>query len=144
MRGMSPLSCGSHRGGIVANMCRARGPNASGPFSHCSSPKLPHGVVVSLDLQRAEHRVGHLVAAAMDDFAMRSCALTRHPTFTLHELQRARHVGMMRNAFGQKGCAICRSRFRNVVSALCASGLSSKTACRNLMTAPPCTCARSW
>ena len=30
--GMSPLSCGCHRSGIIAYMCRARGPNASGPF----------------------------------------------------------------------------------------------------------------
>ena len=126
MCGMSPLSCGCHRSGIIANMCRARGPNASGLFSHCSSPKLPHGVVVSLDLQRAEHRVRHLVAAAVDDFAMCSCALTRHPTFTLHELQRARQVEMMRNAFRQTGCAIRGSRVRNVVSAPCASGLRSK------------------
>ena len=106
LRGMSPLSCGCHRSGIIANMCRARGPNASGPFFHCSSPKLPHGVVVSLDLQKAENRVRHLGAAALDDFAMCSCALTRHPTFTLHEQQRARHVGMMRNAFRQTGCAV--------------------------------------
>ena len=122
LRGMSPLSCGCHRSGIIASNCRARGPNASGPSSHCSSPELPHGVVVSLDLRRPEHRVGHIVAAAMDDFAMRSCALTRHPTFTLHELQRARHVGMMRNAFRQTGCAIRGSRVRNVVSAPCPSG----------------------
>ena len=94
-------------------------------FSHCSSPKLPHGVVVSLDLRRPEHRVGHIVAAAMDDFAMCSCVHTRHPTLTLHELQRARHVGMMRNAFRQTGCAIRGSRVRNVVSAPCPSGFQA-------------------
>ena len=46
------------------------------------------------------------MAAPLDDFAMCSCALTRHPTFTLHELQRARHVGMMRNAFRQTALCI--------------------------------------
>ena len=73
----------------------------------------------------ANQRLG---AAALDDFAMCSCALTRHPTFTLHEQQRARHVGMMRNAFRQTGCAIRGSRVRNVVSAPCPSRFRSKRA----------------
>ena len=55
-------------------------------FSDFSSPKLPHGVVMSLDLQRAEHRVERLVAAAMDHLAMSSCLLTRDAASTLHDM----------------------------------------------------------
>ena len=56
---MSALSYGCHHSGQFANFCRAHG-----------------GVGMSLDLQRAEHRLEHFVAAAAHHFAMSSCLLT--------------------------------------------------------------------
>ena len=61
-------------------------------FSDSSSPKLSHGVGMSLDLQQAEYRVEHLVAAATDHLAMPSCLLTRDAVSSLHDTYCARRV----------------------------------------------------